>query len=127
MSLADTDVLINYLNGQGPGRELLEAEMARKTLRTSVISVFEILAGTRTPRERAGALDLLSLVPAFPLFRSAAGRAAEVDRELRAQGIRLATADTLIAGVALARGLPLITRNQRHFERVRGLELLTLK
>ena len=36
-------------------------------------------------------------------------------------------ADSLIAGITLARGGVLMTRNRRHFERVAGLGLADLK
>lgn len=35
-------------------------------------------------------------------------------------------ADSVIAGIALARGAELLTRNRRQFERVRGLRLAAL-
>jgi predicted nucleic acid-binding protein len=70
---------------------------------------------------------LFQRLPTFALTRDCAERAVEIDRELRSHGIRIPTADTLIAGVALARGLPLITRNRRHFARIPGLELVSLE
>ena len=36
-------------------------------------------------------------------------------------------ADSLIAGIALARNLPLFTRNRKHFERVPNLKLIELE
>jgi tRNA(fMet)-specific endonuclease VapC len=48
-------------------------------------------------------------------------------RELAAlerRGESISAMDLLIAATALAEGAPLVTRNRRHFERVRGLEIL---
>jgi predicted nucleic acid-binding protein len=39
-------------------------------------------------------------------------------------GQAIGMGDGLIAGIALAHGLPLYTRNSRHFERVAGLKLV---
>ena len=44
--------------------------------------------------------------------------------ELDRRGETIATMDLLIAASALAEGAALVTRNRRHFERVRGLEIL---
>lgn len=127
MSLADSDILINYLNRRGPGLEIIERELQARRLWTTTISLFEVLAGSLSPRRHAAAIALFAEVPAIPFTRDCAERAAEIDQLLRSQGLRIPTADTLIAGVALARGLPLITRNRRHFERIPGLELVALE
>ena len=44
-------------------------------------------------------------------------------RELRRDGLPIGLADTLIAATALAYGLPLVTDNAEHFQRVRGLKV----
>ena len=56
------------------------------------------------------------------LTDAAAKRAAEVHQELKASPI--GERDTLIAGVCLAIGRPLLTRNVRHFRRVPGLQVV---
>jgi len=43
--------------------------------------------------------------------------------KLEKAGIGIGMADSLIAGIALAQGATLLTRNPRHFERVDGLKL----
>jgi tRNA(fMet)-specific endonuclease VapC len=47
-----------------------------------------------------------------------------VRAQLEAQGTPIGAVDTMIAGVALAHGLILVTRNVREFERVQGLQIL---
>jgi tRNA(fMet)-specific endonuclease VapC len=42
---------------------------------------------------------------------------------LKARGTPIGPYDTLIAGQAMARGLTLVTRNTREFERVVGLSV----
>ena len=44
--------------------------------------------------------------------------------ELESRGEAIATMDLLIAASALAEGAALVTRNRKHFERIRGLEIL---
>jgi tRNA(fMet)-specific endonuclease VapC len=57
----------------------------------------------------------------LPLDLEAARRAAEAHRALRAEGVAIGAADRLIAGIALAHGSTLMTRNVREFGRVPGL------
>ena len=60
----------------------------------------------------------------LPVSLPAALRAGEVAAQLRARGEPSGFADCLQAGVCLHHDLPLATRNQRHFGRVDGLQLL---
>jgi tRNA(fMet)-specific endonuclease VapC len=69
---------------------------------------------------------LLDPLITLPLNRTAADRAASVRKALERQGQGIGMADSLIAGIVLARGGILLTRNRKHFERVDGLKLATL-
>lgn len=47
MTIADTDVLIDYLTGRGGAAILVAAELRRGTLQTTVVTRFELLGGAR--------------------------------------------------------------------------------
>lgn len=49
--------------------------------------------------------------------------AAEVYADLRKKGREIGHTDTLIAGIAMANDLQLITNNTDHFKRIKGLEI----
>jgi predicted nucleic acid-binding protein len=122
--LADTDVLIDYLTGTQPvANQVLEFRQS-DNLQTTVISCFELLIGAREGRHGDKIRGLIAAIPVLPLNVDSATRAAEVRRRLSKQGHTIAMADSLIAGIALENGLPLFTRNQRHFEFIEGLELV---
>src|SRR5260370_421628 len=55
---------------------------------------------------------------------AAAGRAADIRRDLERKGVGIGMADSLIAGIVLHVGGTLLTRNLRHFQRVEGLNLV---
>ena len=67
--------------------------------------------------------QLLAAVPALSLDPPAADRAAELRRTLESRGETLGMGDSLIAGIVLAHGETLMTRNRRHFGRVEGLRI----
>ncbi len=127
MILADTDVLIDYLEGRGPGAEAVSQALRLDQLQTTTINYFELLAGARRRRQQESVLALLESIPVLPLDVDAARRAAEVRQLLERSGIGIGMGDSLIAGIALARGATLLTRNRRHFERVPGLPLAELQ
>lgn len=125
MIIADTDVLIDFLHGQSPSADRVAQEIGAG-LRTTVVTVFELLSGARTARQQSLAAELLAAVPALPLDQDSAVRAARLHRTLEETGDMIGMADSLIAGIVLRNGGRLLTRNRKHFERVPGLELVAL-
>ena len=124
MIVADTDVLIDFLAGQGTLVERVAREI-HAGLATTVVSRFELLAGARNRIQQKLVQELLEALHTLPLDRAAADRAAGVRRRLDDQGQGIGMADSLIAGVVLERDGRLLTRNRRHFERVEGLTLVS--
>ena len=51
-------------------------------------------------------------------------RAADIYADLYKRGQLVGDADILIAATALENNLPIITNNERHFERITGLQIL---
>ncbi len=123
MTVADTDVLIDFLAGSEPAAEWVAVELERGSLLTTVISRFELLCGARNPRQESSIRQLLAAVPALELDDEAADKAAEVRRSLDRSGASIGMADSLIAGIVLVHNAALLTRNRRHFERVPELRL----
>ncbi len=125
MVVADTDVLITgFDRRREPERARLFALLRRGELATTVINVFELTAGQSTTPSKLEQLHAaLGQVTVLPVTQGAAELAAAVSRHLGRRGLNLAPPDLLIAGVCLANGLPLLTRNVEHFGRVPGLVL----
>ncbi len=123
MIVADTNVLIDYLEGRSPGAEAVSLALRQDQLQTTTLSCFELLVGVRSNRQLEKVLALLDSIPILLLDFDAARKAAELHRQLERSGITIGMGDSLIAGIVLARGGTLLTRNRRHFERVPGLPL----
>ena len=121
ITVADTDVLIDFLRGRDS--DVLQSELLNGTLASTVITEFELLSGS-TGSAREHVVDLLKGIEILPLDRSASRTAAGVRQALEGRGQPIGTADYLIAGICLVRGARLLTRNVRHFERVPGLQLV---
>jgi tRNA(fMet)-specific endonuclease VapC len=126
MIVADTDVLIDYLADRTPAAGRIALEIQVGGLCATAVSRFELLAGARTERQSRMVHSLLDVLRTLPLDHDAADRAAEVRRDLDRRGEPIGMADSLIAGIVLARGGRLLTRNRGHFERVTGLPLAQL-
>ena len=89
--------------------------------------LWELMTGANKARDSSAQPARLALFQArfelLPFDLAAARHAAQVRAQLEAQGTPTGAADTMIAGVALAHGLILVTRNVREFERVPGLQI----
>ncbi len=88
MTLADTDVLIDFLAGREPAAERVARELASGNLWTTVITRFEMLSGARSARETKIIGELLDSMKIVPLDVSAADRAANIRRALERTGIK---------------------------------------
>lgn len=119
--LVDTDVLIAYLNHRAY-RSYLES--AKYRVYYSAITKKELLAkrGLKTSERQA----ILTLLKRFRLIRINRRVTDEYSR-LRSRYPSLAKGDALIGASALARKLPLLTQNLRHFRVIQGLVLLPVE
>ena len=127
MIVVDTDALSNYLRQRAPWRDRVAAEIPRGAAATTSINAYELRSWRLSKRAEGQVLSLLDELAIFEVDTAAARRASDVQRHLELGGAPLATPDLLIAGVFLARGLPLLTGNARNFSRVRGLSLVDLE
>lgn len=121
---ADTDCMVDFMKNRAPTNGRVRQALRSGVLAISAVTAYELYLGEPMGPGRE-ALDLLiDEIYVAPLTREASALAGERGAALAAAGMRLSTPDLLIAGTALVAGVPLITRNVRHFARVDGLVLL---
>jgi tRNA(fMet)-specific endonuclease VapC len=121
--VVDTDILIDYLRGHGPGADLLQ-RLGRRGYSITAISAFELALGTSHSASPAPVMELLH-TPSLPLTLGAGVRGGEALANLRRSGNGIDIRDALQAGICLDANRPLVTRNRRHFDRVPGLSVVS--
>lgn len=129
MYLLDTNVLCEVLRPR-PEPNVIRRLLAchSRMLFASEITRFELCFGAQL---RADAplfwariqRELLPLVTWLPVDALVSARAGEIAAQQRLSGRPSGTVDPLIAATALTKGVPLVTRNVRHFDRIDGLQL----
>jgi tRNA(fMet)-specific endonuclease VapC len=121
--VADTDVIIDFFSGSEPCAQQIANLIEKEFLALTTITVFELYAGV-SGTKRLGQIDsLVSLATIFSFGTEDALAAAGIFNLLKRNGKLIGIQDILIAGVCIARELPLFTRNRDHFSRVPGLKL----
>lgn len=119
----DSDILIDYLRGAGPGCDLLRDLSRGGGYRVTAISAFE-LALARSYGENPKPVHAVLGAPVLTLTRKAGLRGGALLAELRRRGESIDIRDALQAGICLETGATLVSRNLRHFKRISDLRLL---
>jgi predicted nucleic acid-binding protein len=117
--LLDTDVLVDFLRGYAPARELVIREA--EAIAVSAITVAELFAGARTAAEVRDLDEVLEVVPVIPVTPAIARQAGTLKfRSGRSHGVGIA--DAVIAATAQLHARELCTLNVRHFPMFVALE-----
>ena len=94
----------------------------------SAITVMQLYHGVSraaVPEAEAEKIErALKGVATYDLTREVAARAGRLDGELSARGEAIDPADVIIGATALHRNEAIVTRNARHFGRLRGLRVV---
>jgi tRNA(fMet)-specific endonuclease VapC len=127
-SLLDTDILSGILRGRDPAvvakAEAYLSALGKFTL--SVITVAEIVDGFRRQRRDAECAKLLERLQTegheiLPLDLESAKLAGSILGDLSSVGRPIGRADPFIAAIAIQAGIPLVTGNINHFDRIQAL------
>jgi len=121
--LIDTDILIDVAHEVGPAVERLEAAGAERNACTSIITRMELIVGCRNKAEFRELRIFLRRFEIVNLSADVATTAAELlERYRLSHGLLIP--DALIAATALTEGMAFLTKNQRDFRFIDGLQLV---
>jgi tRNA(fMet)-specific endonuclease VapC len=125
-ALLDTDVFSEILKKKNPAILANATNYLRHHQRftLSVLNVIEIVAGYRQARRGAQLQSFYAALAAneiLPIGPDEAHIAGDILGELRRTGQTIGHFDPMIAAVAIANNLTLVTGNNEHFERIRQL------
>ncbi|MEA1990712.1 MAG: type II toxin-antitoxin system VapC family toxin [Thermodesulfobacteriota bacterium] len=125
--IADTDVVIDFFSGIEPVASTVADLIYKGGMALTSVTVFELYAGITGKKRLKQIVDLVSIMPVFPLEKRDAETAAQLYTDLRKSGNLIGNQDILIAGICINNNIPLFTRNIEHFSRISLLKLFSLK
>jgi len=135
MAMLDTTVFVD-LRGRGGKQRTVKAQetlaqlvAGGESLSTSRITVAELYVGIQLSMdpaaEKLAVEEALEGFPILELDDVAARHFANIRAYLRRRSRTVGDMDTLIGGIALANGQPVVTRNPAHFSDMPGLRVIT--
>lgn len=126
-SLVDTDILSYFFKGiPSVVAHFQEYSHRYGTINFSIITYYEILSGLKhrnATRKLETFLEFAAQNTVLPFTQKAATHAAEQYAILCQRGTPLDDIDLLIAGIALANDLVMVTHNTDHFQRITELDV----
>jgi tRNA(fMet)-specific endonuclease VapC len=126
--LLDTDILSYFFrNEPNVVANVDKYLLHQRRLSISVITYYEVLRGLRFVKATRQLYDLQQFVQdceILPLSLTAIDYAADIYVALRQEGQLINEADILIAGIALAYDVVLVTNNASHFGRIPQLKIV---
>jgi len=127
--LVDTDWIIDHLNGKETVRQKLK-ELRPSGIAISVISLAELFEGVYYSKDPSKSQSILeALLMQFEIVGVDEETCKIFGKErgkLRHEGRIIGDFDLMIASTCLSRNLTLLSNNRKHFERLKGLKILSL-
>jgi tRNA(fMet)-specific endonuclease VapC len=126
--LLDTNAVVEHLRSSGQGaisRRLSQLQPGD----VAVCSVVRcelmtgLLKSTQQQQNRSNLEAFLRVLPSLPLDDACADKYAEVRAHLESNRISIDAHDLMIAAIAMAHNLTLVTHNRKHFENIPGLRI----
>ena len=125
----DTDWAIDYMHGNQQVIQRFD-DLSQEGTGLSIISLAELYEGVVRARDRGdaeqGLQSFLDDVEVLQLDDGVCRKFADERARLRAAGNLIQDLDLLIGSTAMCYGLTLLTNNRRHFQRMEGLEIISV-
>lgn len=112
--IVDTDILIDFARGVEQAGAFLEEQKRAGEILVSIVSAMELIAGCRDSAHLRAVREFLARLNVLPLTPVSSQQALGLmEQFFLSHGLLLA--DAMIAATAIEHGVPLYTKNVRHF------------
>ena len=124
--ILDTTFIIDHFNGKPITKKvLLGLQEKNEPMFTTSISVFEIREGIRNKKEQEIFHKFFNSIDVTSFDKNAAEKAGEIQSELKRKGEIIDSEDAMIAGIAMLNSQAVLTKNEKHFKRIKGLKVVS--
>ncbi|NMG83027.1 MAG: PIN domain-containing protein [Methanosarcinales archaeon] len=120
----DSNVVIDYLRGKTRFQDVLPSAIEKYACCIAPISAYELYYGGYYSGRLNKVEDVLDLFEILDCPSASIRKSAEIHAKLSMTGNSLDVKDVLVAGTCIYFNLPLLTRNIKHFSRIKELSLV---
>lgn len=121
--VVDSGIFIDYLRSKDKTKTILQNLPDDAELYVSSVTLYELYMGTTSPQKWIDVKTLTDDIPVLPFTKTISEKAAIIFQELKKGNKIIEFRDIFIAATAIVHDLPVLTRNKKHFTRVKGLKL----
>jgi tRNA(fMet)-specific endonuclease VapC len=126
IALLDTSILIDFFRKTDKkNSRFYSLSDTFDSFCVSVITEYEIFIGATTPTQKNYWIEFLQKVTVISLDSDTVQTAITLNEELKKARKQIDSADLFIAATAIHNNLPLATLNNKHFDRIAGLKLIS--
>ena len=127
MVVLDSDIIIGISRENKNAVDFMcELEKRGESMNTTSINVFELFEGALIMQDQNKTIKIEKLINSFNSYNFdnyAARVAASISSELKKTGQTIDFPDIAIAAMSIRYGESLVTRNTKHFSRIKGLKI----
>jgi len=122
--LVDTSIFIDFLRKEKKEKSTLWSLREKYTCTMSTVTLFELLAGAKTEKQRTDVVKLCKWIDVLNFDTDCAEFAGQIFRDLRSRNALIEFRDIFIAATAIHHQFEVATFNVDHFERVNNISLM---
>lgn len=125
MIFVDTDILIDFLRNKEYAINIINKH--KEYLVSTEINFYELLFGAKFQKnikEERLIKGIFQEIDSYTLNREIIEKAAIIRSELMHKGKEIGQNDCFIAAIVMQNKGALLTRNAKHFERIKGLQVI---
>lgn len=119
----DTSIFIDYLRAKNKAKTTLQNLPNDISIYVSSITLYELYMGATTPQKWVDVKTLTGDISVLPFTKEVAEKAAIIYQELRKTNKLIEFRDIFIAATAIVNDFPVLTRNSKHFKRIKDLTI----
>lgn len=128
MVCLDTSFLVDLIRGNREAVRLLDNfTLKKESIAITSPSIMEVISGASMDKsarqEKEKIFNILSSLRILDLGKIEATRAGEIHAELVMEGNTIGEIDVMIAAICLENKETLVTKNKKHFEKIRNLKV----
>ena len=122
--VVDTGIFIVHLRAKDKTKTSLYGIFEREDLYLSSVTLYELMAGATSQTKKEDILLITSNFQVLEFSKAVAFRAAEIYQQLKKENQLIEFRDIFIAATSLEFDYPVLTLNKKHFQRIKGLNLI---